>query len=135
MAAITITGKKKLKTISEEIQEQFPYLFVVFLGEEAQKQTEEKGGKVKALSFEHTLAAVRTVTPKVTTDISIHGLTKVSTLENNFRKEYGLNLQISYANEKGAYYTKGKLDDMTLTQLNTYLEENGYKKNHKLYKK
>jgi len=35
MATITITEKKKLKTTSEEIQEQFPNLFVVFLEEES----------------------------------------------------------------------------------------------------
>lgn len=126
MAEITITGKKKLKTISDEFQKSYPYLFLVFLDDTAQKKAETGGGKVSILPFDKTLASVRTITPKKTTDISVHGRTKVSSLEKNFRKEYGLNLQVAYADKKGAYYTSGELDDMTLTKLNKYMEENGY---------
>ena len=126
MADLTITGNKKLKTISSEFQEKFPYLFLVFLDDDAQKKAANSGGKVTVLSFEKTLASVRTVTPDKLTDISVHGKTKVSTLEKVFREEYGLNLQVAYANDKNAYYTSGKLDEMTLTQLNKHMQENGY---------
>jgi hypothetical protein len=126
MADLTISGNKKLKTISSEFQDKFPYLFLVFLNDEEQKKAAKSGGKVTVISFEKTLASVRTVTPEKLTDISVHGRTKVSTLERVFREEYGLNLQIAYAKNKSAYYTSGKLDDKTLTQLNNYLKENGY---------
>ena len=127
MAAITITGKKKLKTISDEFQKKFPYLFVVFLNEKEHEKAEKEGGSVSIIPFDKTLASVRTITPKKTTDISVHGRTKVSTLEKNFQKEYGLNIQVAYADDNGAYYTSGDLDEMTLTQLNKFMEENGYK--------
>lgn len=132
MADITITGKKKLKTISDEFQKNFPYLMLVFLSDAEQKKADDKGGKVKVLSHELTLASARTITPAKTTDISVHGRTKVSTLEKNFRDEYGLNLQVGYANDKGAYYTSGALDEMTLTQLNKQMQENGCKLKPKL---
>jgi len=126
MADLTINGNKKLKTISSEFQDKFPYLFLVFLDDEAQKKAAKRGGNITVISFEKTLASVRTVTPEKLTDISVHGRTKVSNLEKIFREEYGLNLQVAYAKDEKAYYTSGDLDDMSLTQLNKHLKENGY---------
>lgn len=51
---------------------------------------------------------------------------KFQVSKKTLEKEYGLNLQVAYADKKGAYYTSGDLDDMTLTQLNKFMEENGY---------
>lgn len=105
---------------------------LVFLSDAEQKKADGKGGKVYVISSDQTLASARTITPAKTTDISVHGRTKVSTLEKNFRDEYGLNLQVGFANEKGAYYTSGEFDEMSLTQLNKHMQENGYKLKPKL---
>ena len=129
MSEIRVTGNKKLKTLSREFQENFPYLFLVFLDDTQQNKAEEVGGPITILPYDKTLAQVRKVKPKDSKEISIHGRTKVSTLEKRFKEEYGINIQVSYADEKNAYYTTGELDEMTLSQLNRYLKENGYKKN------
>ena len=132
MAEVTISGQKKLGTISKEFQKKFNYLYLIFLTVNQQEKA-EKGGTVKMIPFDKTLASVRTVTPDKLTDISIHGKTKVSTLERTFREEYGLNLQVAYKkDDKNAYYTSGDLDELTLTQLNKRIEEKGYQKNPKI---
>jgi len=129
MSEVRVTGNKKLKTLSKEFQENFPYLFLAFLDDAQQDKAEEAGGRVTILPYDKTLAQVRKVKPKDNKEISIHGRTKVSTLEKRFKEEYGINIQVAYASEKAAYYTSRDLDEMTLSQLNRYLEENGYKKN------
>ena len=133
MKEIKITGNKKLKTINKEIQEKFPYFYVIFLDDEEYEKT-KRGETVRHLPYDKTLAEVRKTKPKDSKDISIHGRTKVGNLEKNFKKEYGINLQICYRDKNGnGYYTSGKSDDMTLAQLNKLLEEEGYKRNPEIY--
>jgi len=129
MSEIKVTGNKKLKTLSKEFQEKFPYLFLAFLDDTQQDKAEGEGGRVTILPYDKTLSQVRKIKPKNSKEISIHGRTKVSTLEKRFKEEYGINVQVSFADGKNAYYTSGELNEMTLSQLNRYLEENGYKKN------
>jgi len=125
---LNITGQKKLKTINKEIQSQFPYLMVQFFtDEEAKKAT--KGKSITPLSLDKRLSEVRT--KKSDEDLSIHGNTKIKTLEKKFHKIYGINVQVCYANKKGRYYTSGTFDEMTLSKLNKFLEEHGYTKNPK----
>ena len=107
-------------------------MYLIFLNANQQEEA-EKGRSVKKIPFDKTLASVRTVVPDKLTDISIHGKTKVSTLERVFREEYGLNLQVAYKkDDKTAYYTGGALDELTLTQLNKQIEKKGYQKNPKI---
>jgi hypothetical protein len=125
---LKITSQKKLKTINKEFQEKFPYLMVQFFtDEEAQKA--KRGEKIIPLSLEKRLSEVKE--KDTDEEISIHGNTKVKTLEEKFHKAYGINIQVCYANEKGRYYTTGEVDEMTLSKLNSLLEKKGYMKNPK----
>jgi hypothetical protein len=129
MAEITISGKKVLRTIRREFQEQFPYLGLSFQTPDQWKKAREKGGTVTVLDDGKKLAEVRTVPPpKDEKEISIHGRTLVKNLENNFLKTYGLHVQVTCQKGDSVYYTSGDMDDLSLTQLNKKLEEDGYKK-------
>ncbi len=129
MAEMKITGKKVIKTINKEFQKQFPYLiFTLFTPEEWEKSRTE-GGTRSYLPGNTRLADARTITPKRSSDFSIHGRTKVKNLEDNFLKTFGLHVQISYGNKEGKfYYTSDDDDELSLTQLNKKMEEKGMKK-------
>jgi len=129
MAEIKISGKKVMRTIRREFQEQFPYLGLSFMTPEQWNKAQEKGGTVTVLPDDTKLAEVRTVPPpKDEKEISIHGRTLVKNLEENFLKTYGLHLQVTFAKGDSVYYTSGETNEMSLTQLNKKLETEGYKK-------
>lgn len=126
MAEIKISGKKILRTIRREFQEQFPFLGLSFQTPEQWKKAREKGGTISVLDDSSTLASVRTVPPpKDEKEISIHGRTLVKNLENNFLKTYGLYVQVTLQKGSTVYYTGSEMDTMSLTQLNKKLEEDG----------
>jgi len=125
---LNITGQKKLKTINKEFQSQFPYLRLSFFTDEEAKKA-EKGESITGLSLDKKLSEVRTKTSDE--DLSIHGNTKIKTLEKKFHKIYGINVQVCFNDKKGRYYTSGTFDEMTLSKLNKFLEEHGYIKNPK----
>lgn len=129
MSDIKITGKKQIKTINKEFQDKFPFLMLVLMKPEEWEKARTNGGTRKALPGNISLAEARTVTPKTTSEISIHGRTKVKNLEDNFVKQYGLHIQIGYGNTEGKlFYTGDECDDTSLTQLNKAMEEKGMKK-------
>ena len=129
MAEIKITGKKVLRTIRREFQEQFPYLGLSFQTPEQWTKAREEGGTVTVLDDGKKLAEVRTVPPpRDEKEISIHGRTLVKNLEDNFLKTYGLHVQVTCQKGNTVYYTSGDMDAMSLTQLNLKLEGEGYKK-------
>jgi hypothetical protein len=129
MAEISISGKKALKTIRREFQEQFPYLGLSFYTPEQWNKAREKGGTVTVIPDDKRIAEVRTVPPpKDEKEISIHGRTLVKNLEDNFLKTYGLHLQVTFQKGTSVYYTSGDQDALSLTQLNKKLEDEGYKK-------
>jgi len=129
MAEIKITGKKVLRTIRKEFQDQFPYLGLSFQTPDQWNKAREKGGTITVLDDGKKLAEVRTVPPpKDEKEISIHGRTMVKNLEDNFLKTYGLYVQVTCQKGDTVYYTSGDMDSMSLTQLNKKLEEDGYKK-------
>jgi len=130
MSDIKITGKKYIKTINKEFQTKFPYLMLSFMTPVEWEKSRNQEGKSKALSGKTKLSDVRTVTPKSSSEISIHGSTKIKNLENNFFKIYGLHAQVCYADKNGKfYYTGEKSDEFTLSQLNKQMEERGMQKN------
>lgn len=130
MAEIKITGKKVLRTIRKEFQDQFPYLGLSFQTPDQWNKAREQGGTITALDDGSRLSDVRTVPPpKDEKELSIHGRTLVKNLEDNFLKIYGLYVQVTYQKGDSVYYTGGDMDAMSLTQLNKNLEEDGgYKK-------
>ena len=121
---ITVTGQKKIATLQQEFTEKFPYLGIrLFSEEEWQKSL--RGENITALPADQTIAKVRTKQhPEA---ISIHGRTKVSTLEEQFRERYGLNCQV-IVHKKGSKtksYTSGEMDALGLTELNRRLAASG----------
>jgi hypothetical protein len=132
MSEIKITGKKAIKTINKEFQEKFPYLMIIFMHPDEWEKSRKIGGTRTGIPGDTRLSEARTITPKSSSEISIHGKTKVKNLEDAFVKTYGLHLQICFGNPKGEFfYTSTQHDEMSLTQLNKLFEEQGMKKNLK----
>ncbi len=124
--AIKISGKKILRTIRKEFQGRFPFLGLSFQTPEQWKQGKEKGGVISLLPDDKKLAEVRTVPPpKEGKEISIHGRTLVKNLKDTFLKTYGLYVQVTFQKGDTVYYTNAKMDDMSLTQLNNKMKEDG----------
>ena len=131
MAEIHITGQKMLKSINAEFQEAFPYLRLTFCSVADWKKATGKGGTIHGFDMSQRLSEVR-VKKDVAGDISIHGRTLVKNLEKSFHDIYGICCQVCYTGKDGrGYYTSGKYDDLTLSQLNKELEKLGCKKKPK----
>ena len=129
MAEITITGKKALRTIRKEFQEQFPYLGLSFLTPEEWNKARSNTPSVHPLPDDKRLSEVRTVPPpRDEKEFSIHGRTLVKNLEDNFLNKFGLYVLVTYQKGGTVYYTSGDNDKLSLTQLNKKLEEQGYTK-------
>jgi len=128
---IEIDGRKRLRTIHKEFQEQYPYLGLRFVTPEQWEKARTTGGRITVLDDDQKLAEVRTKPPSKGGDkeISIHGRTKVKSLEDNFLEIYGLHLKVGYAKGDQGYYTNDDEAEMGLSQLNKKLEEQGYMKN------
>lgn len=132
MADITISGKKSLATINKEFQAQFPYLRLSFFTKEEWDKAQAAAGTVHGLDMSTRLASARVTKPSTDEkELSIHGRTLVKNLENNFYKLYGICVQVCYNKSGQRYYTSGTYDDMSLSQLNSKLEEEGCTKNPK----
>jgi len=123
MPEIKISGKKVMRTIRKEFQEQFPYLGLSFMTPDQWAKANEKGGTVTVLADDTKLSEVRTVPPpKDEKEISIHGRTLVKNLESNFLKTYGLHLQVTFQKGDDVYYTNEAMSEMSLTQLNKKMD-------------
>ncbi len=123
---IKTTGSKKVATLMKEFNELYPYLRLGIYPPEA-KEIVAKGGTITGVDKEKTLSELRT--KKGPGDISFSGNKKVSTIEKEFEENYGLFVQICYTTAEGKrYYTSGKDDEKTLSQLNKEKEKEGCKK-------
>jgi hypothetical protein len=130
VAEIHITGQKMLKTINAEFQENFPYLCLYFYTLENWNKT-KLGGRWPTLEASKRLSEVRTK-KETAGEFSIHGRTLVKNIEQNFYKIYGICCQVGWNEKDGnRYYTSGRYDDMSLTQLNKEFEARGCIKNPK----
>lgn len=110
---LSMTGNKKLGTLSREFSQKFNYLSLVF-----------KKGNGHAIDPELTLATVR---EKNGGELSIVGNLTVGTLEKRFMENYGLNVQVVFKNSAGKIFnTSGKGDEVTLTVENAAAKEQGY---------
>lgn len=129
MAEIRISGKKILRTINREFQEQFPYLGILFFTQEEWEKA-ANGGNIKPIDSMAKLVDVRQTSPERNgLEISIHGNTLVKNLEANFLNAYGLYAKVFYQKGGCFYYTSDDQDEMNLTALNRLLEGNCYTKN------
>ncbi len=139
MADIVISGKKHLNTICKEFSDQFPFLFLTFFTPQEWEKAQEGKERIHPIPGNQSLSAVRT--KKAVRDekeMSIHGRTLVKNIENNFLNTYGIYVQICYNKNGNNYYTSGDSDEMSLTQLNKKLSEEGatnIKENPQLWRK
>lgn len=121
---ITVNGNKIMKTLQKEFSKKFEYLILCFI-------IDADRGKlvnVKCINTNKRLADVR---KKVSSaEISIHGRTKISSIENYFWKELGIACQIGICNYSGHkyYFPIGSFNDKTLTAANTWAKEGGCSK-------
>jgi hypothetical protein len=124
--AISVTGNKKIKTLQKEFNEAFPYLHLSIFPL-SDKKKRQKMLCIHQYPGDKRISEVRTkVSPG---EISIHGRTLVKNLEKEFENEYGLYAEVCYTEKDDErYYTSGKHDEMSLTQLNKEGEKKGWKK-------
>lgn len=120
---ISTNGKKKLKTLKKEFNEKFTFLRLVVC------PLSEKGkDAVTEFETDKTIAEARTTAESG--EVSIHGKTKVKTLESDFEKLFGLYVEVGYTTTDGSrYFTEAKYNDFTLTALNEHGKNSGWKEN------
>jgi len=119
---LTTTGNKKISTLMKEFNEIYPYLFMYFWDSDRSKNPDAKG-----VDIEKTLAYFRT--KKGVSDISLTGNKKISTIEDEFQKYFGLFVQICYTtSDNQRFFTVGDDDHKTLYALNKEKQELGCQK-------
>jgi hypothetical protein len=127
MSEVTVTANKKLRTINEEFQENFPYLVLAFFTKDEWEKARGGSHEIEALSMNLRIRDIRTTKPEEGQEISIHGGTLVGNLENNFLKYFGIYAQVCYHDADGrGFFSSGDADKMALTELNNYLKARGY---------
>ncbi len=85
-----ISDDKRLIDIQKEFSTKFPYLKLEFY---ASEHGSLEGSPASAqLDLQQTVREVRSIHDEG--DLSINGHVKVSTLEENFSRKYGLNVQV-----------------------------------------
>lgn len=132
MAEVTISGNKMIKTLKAEFQKEFEYLSLGFFSLSDWNKANKGGGTIRELDSSKRLSEVRTKKPESgEKEISIHGRTLVKNLEKNFKEIYGICVQVCVGKDGKGFYTSGKMDELSLSQLNKYCAENGYTKKPK----
>lgn len=118
---VSVVGNKKIGTLKREFNQKFPHLLLaLFPLTEKDKLTKTPYDSNKLIS------EVRTKVHPGT--ISIHGRTKVKNLEDVFDEIFGLYVQVCYIkSDGGRFFTSGRFDEMSLTELDRHGEEQGWK--------
>lgn len=124
---ILIDGRKRVKTIQDEFSKLYPFLGIHFFTEE-EIQKAKKGENVSPLDGDLRLSEVRTIKGSTNSDFKVTSRMFIETLETNFRREFGLQIQICIQKEGRGFYTSGDMDRMPLKDLNALCEEKGYQK-------
>lgn len=126
MAGISVSGNKKIATLQKEFNEQFPYLRLGIYYS-YMRGTVKKGGTITSIPGDKTIASVRRGEGKGS--ISIAGNKRISSLESEFDKVFGLYCQVCYTEKDGhRYYTSGSDDKKTLCSFNEECKKKGCKK-------
>jgi len=116
---LNMNGNVKLKTIMKEFNDRFPHIRLsIYASSERTKNSKTP------LHFDKTISEVRE--KKSADPAIIRGGQKVSNLEKMIDKTFGLYCQVAYSDNSGNYFTSGKLDDMSLREVNAYGETQGW---------
>ena len=113
-----IKDSKKIVDIQREFNDKFPYLKIEFYTKE---HAAGDGSKDKEkIDPEVLVSEVRSI--HTSGDLSINGHLKVSSLENSFAKDYGLNAQV-FRKSGGLWLQTTSTDDWTLTEQNDHAKD------------
>ncbi len=124
---LKIDGRMKIETVQKEFNTIYSFLRLGIYAHE-EKAKSAAGQPITQLPATTSIAEARTV--KNPGDVSVHWLKKVSKLEAEFEEVYGLYVQVCFTTSDGKRgYTSGKLDDLSLSDLNKFGESNGWQKN------
>ena len=107
-----ISDSKTLKEIQEEFTSKFPGLKIEFY-KDAHQPGETSSSET--INLTKTIGEVRLVT--TSGELSIDGHQKVSTLEENFKTNYGLNVQV-FRMSGNLWLQTATTDDWTLSKQN-----------------
>lgn len=122
---ILIDGRKRVKTIQDEFTKLYPFLGLHFFTEEEIQKAKE-GGTISPLDGDLSLSKVRTIKGSTNTDFKVTSRMYVGTMETNFCKEFGLQVQVCTQKDGKSSYTSGEMDKLSLKDLNDWCETNGY---------
>lgn len=123
---VSTNGRKKLRTLMKEFNDNFPFLRLSIHSSEMAKKA-SKGETIYNLDVERTLSEVRE--KKGSGEISFTGSKKVKTIEREFDQIFGLYVQICFTTKDGnRYYTTSSDDSKSLSKLNREKEAAGCKK-------
>ncbi len=122
-----ITDSKKIKDIQKEFNAKFPYLKLEFYKGKHESGAPSPAGK--QLAPEKTIGQVRTVHAEG--NLSIDSRLKVSTLEDRFWEQYGLNVQV-FRLSGNLWLQTSTTDQWTLAEQNRKGEssEKAYREMH-----
>jgi hypothetical protein len=119
---ISVHGRKHLSTLQKEFSEKFPHLILGFI----HSGDRGKSVNVRGLDTSKSISATRTKTSNE--EVSLHGRTKVSTMEEKFWEELGIAVQIAVQNYAGKkfYFPIGDgFNEQSLTKANAWAESKG----------
>lgn len=121
---ITVNGNKIMKTLQKEFSKKFTYLTLCFIVD----ADREKCVNVRGINTDKRLSEVRKKFSNE--EISLHGRTKVSSIEKYFWEELGIACQVGICNYNGHahYFPIGSFNGMTLTAANDWAKNAGCKK-------
>lgn len=124
MSEIIITNDLTIEQIQDKFNAHFPFLKIEFF-----KTSHEEGEgspKDNIIQGNHIIGDIRS--NNSSGELSIHGNQKVSTLEEAFKEDYGLNVQVFRKSGK-VWLETTNTDEWTLAEqnktgedMNTYLE-------------
>jgi hypothetical protein len=108
-----ISDSKTIREVKNEFHDKFPWLKIEFYSKS--HGAGEGSPESLHLDDELTIAQVRSVHSEG--ELSIHGNLKVSSLEESFRDDYGLNVQV-FRRSGELWLQTTSTDDWTLSEQN-----------------
>lgn len=120
-----VDGRKRIKTIQDEFSARFPFLGLHFFSVEEFEKA-KAGGTIRPYDGELTLASVRKSGGSGNGDFKLSGRMHVRTLEESFRKSFGLLVQVCVQKGGKGFYTSGEQDEQSLLRLNEHVQGDGY---------
>ena len=125
---ILVDGRKRIKTVQDEFTALHPHLGLKFYTLEEHAKT-KKGEPIRSLDGDLTLASARVNAPATASgDFRINGRMHVATLQDGFRKHFGLVVEVCRIKDGQSYYTSGTADATSLDDLEASSARTGYQK-------